>query len=53
MAFSSDNQSVFITDLDGNIKMIKWQAGANSGDDFDFTEEPKKVGIGLLDQYVI
>ena len=23
--------------------MIKWQAGANSGDDFDFTEEGKKV----------
>ena len=44
MAFSHANQSCFINDSEGNIKMIKWQAGANSGDDFDFTEEPKKVG---------
>ena len=44
VAFSRDNQSAFISDYDGNIKMIKWKAGANSGDDFDFIEEPKKVG---------
>ena len=30
-----------------NIKIIKWQAGANSGDDFDFTEEPKNIGNSL------
>ena len=44
MAFSRDNQSAFISDIFGNIKMIKWQAGANSGDNFDFTEEHQKVG---------
>ena len=25
--------------------MIKWKAGVNSGDEFDFAEEPKKVGL--------
>ena len=49
VAFSRDNQSVFISDLDGNIKMIKWQTGANSWDDFDFSEEPKKVVNCLTD----
>ena len=44
MAFSRDNQSVFISDWDSNIKMIKWQAGAKSGDDFNFTQKPKRLG---------
>ena len=43
VAFSRDNQSAFISDYDGNIKMIKWQALANSGDGFDLIEEPKEV----------
>ena len=47
VAFSRDNLSAFISDYIGNIKMIKWQAGANSGDEFDFTEKPKKVGDNL------
>ena len=46
MAFSHDNKSAFISEYGGNIRMIKWQAGANSGDDFDFTEEPRQVGKG-------
>ena len=46
MAFSCDNQSVFISDYHGNIKIIKWKAGANSEDEFDFTQEPKRVGDG-------
>ena len=44
MAFPHDNQSVFISDFWGNIKMIKWQPNANSGNDFDFSEEPKMIG---------
>ena len=44
VAFSRDNQSVFISDWDGNIKLIKWKAGADSWDDFDLTEEPREVG---------
>ena len=48
VAFSRGNQSAFISDHGGNIKMIKWQAGANSGNDFDFTGEPKKVGNGCF-----
>ena len=44
VAFSRDNQSVYISDDDGYIKIIKWEAGANSGDEFDFSEEPKKIG---------
>ena len=44
VAFLNDNQSVLISDYEGYIKMIEWQAGANSGDDFDFTEEPQEVG---------
>ena len=43
VAFSRDNQSAFISDWGGSIKMIKWQAGANSENDFDFTEKPEKV----------
>ena len=35
VAFSRDNQRAFISDQDGNIKMIKQQAGANSDDDFE------------------
>ena len=44
MTFSRDNQSLFISDYNGHIKIIKWQACANSEDDFDFTEEPKGMG---------
>ena len=44
VAFSRNNQSAFISDVSGNIKMIKWQGGANSEDDFDFTQEPVQVG---------
>ena len=43
MTFSRDNLSAFISDMNGSIKMIKWQAGADSGYDFDFTEEPKRL----------
>ena len=43
VAFSRDNHSAFISDYEGNIKMIKWQAGADSKDNFDFDEEPTKV----------
>ena len=51
VAFSRDNQTVFISDKSGYIKMIKWQASANSGDDFDFNEKPIKVG--MFDTYSI
>ena len=45
VAFSRDNQSAFfISNICSYIRMIKWQAGTNSGDDFDFNEEPKMVG---------
>ena len=44
VVFSRDNQSAFISDSDGNIKMIRWKAGANSEDEFDYNEKPKKVG---------
>ena len=46
MAFSGDNKSAFISNYSGNIKMIKWEPNASSEDEFDFTEEPKKVGNG-------
>ena len=46
VAFSRYNQAAFISDYKGNIKQAKWQAGANSRDDFDFSEEHKKVGNG-------
>ena len=42
-AFSRDNQSVFIGDWSGNIKMIKWKPNASSENDFDLTEKPKNV----------
>ena len=48
VAFSRDNQRVFISDQEGSIKMIKWQANANSEDDFDFSEEPKILSDGVI-----
>ena len=44
MAFSRDNQRVFISDYDGDIATIKWQAGANSKADFDFTDNIFETG---------
>ena len=44
MAFSRDNQSAFISDYEGNIKMIRWKPNASSKKDFDCTEKPQKVG---------
>ena len=44
VAFSRDNQSAYISSYSGHIKMIKWQVGANSEDEFDFTEESKQAG---------
>ena len=44
MAFSRDNESVFISDRDGNIKIINWKRGTNFGNDFDFTQNSKKIG---------
>ena len=41
MACSRDNQSAFISDWYGNIKIINWKADANSGDDFYFSEDFK------------
>ena len=43
VAFSRDNQSAFISDYVGNIKMIKWKAVANSGGNFHLIEILKKV----------
>ena len=48
MAFSHDNQAAFISDMDGNINIIKQQAIADSGDEFDCTEKSKKIGKGLI-----
>ena len=45
IAFSCDNQRAFISDYGGDIKIIKWQAGASSWDDFDFTEKPIRLDI--------
>ena len=48
VAFTQDNQRVFISDENRNIKMINWQADANSGFKFDFTQKPEKVGKGSI-----
>ena len=44
VAFSCDNKSAFISNWDGNIKILKWETGAKSGDDFYFTQKSKQVG---------
>ena len=49
MAFSRDNKRAFISDMDGNLRIIKWQAGANSRDEFDLTEQPKRVIKRIID----
>ena len=49
VAFSRDNQSAFISDQEGYIKVINWQAGASSGDIFDFTQNVTKVGSGCTE----
>ena len=43
VAFLRDNQSAFIAEYKGSIKIINWKAGASSGDDFDLTQKCKKV----------
>ena len=47
MAFSRDNQSVFISDEGGGIKMISWKIGASSEDYFDFSKHYVMVGKGF------
>ena len=42
IAFSHDNQTAYICDQE-SIKMIKWQTGANSENEFDLSEEPKQL----------
>ena len=44
VAFTQDNQSAFISDWEGKIKMIKWKPNANTEQDFDFTQNSTKVG---------
>ena len=44
VAFTQDNQSAFISDWNGSIKMIKWKPNAETEHDFDFTKEFKRVG---------
>ena len=46
IAFSRDNQSAWVSGFNGYIKMIKWQTGASSGDDFDFADKVERVGAG-------
>ena len=48
IAFSRDNQSAFICDSNGYLKMIKWQAGANSKYKFDLIQKPQKVCTGYI-----
>ena len=43
MAFLRDNQTAYISDFYGNIRMIRWQSGASSGDDFDFSHGSQNV----------
>ena len=44
MAFSRDNQSAFISDFYGNIKIINWKAGTNSEDQLNLIQNFEKVG---------
>ena len=44
VAFTQDNQSAFISDLGGKIKMIKWTPNATSENDFDFNKKTTQVG---------
>ena len=45
VAFSRDNQRAFISDYRGGIGVIKWKVGANSGDDFHWSEGFEKLGF--------
>lgn len=45
-ALLRDNKSAFFCDMQGNIRMMNWKAGANSGDDFEFDEKTEKIGNG-------
>ena len=47
VAFTQDNQSAYISDLTGNIRMIKWKLNASSGHDFDLTQKSKVVGASI------
>ena len=44
VAFTQDNQSAFISDHDGSIKMIKWKQNANHEYDFKITQNSIQIG---------
>ena len=44
MAFTQDNQSAFISDRGGKIKIIKWKPNVNTDHDFDFTQNNTQGG---------
>ena len=47
VAFSHDNQNVFIGDNYGNIKQINWKADDNYSDDFAFAKNPAEVSSSI------
>jgi len=47
VAFTQDNLSAYVNDGEGNIKKITWKANATTEDEFDLTQESKKLGGDL------
>ena len=47
VAFTQDNQSAFISDSSGKIKMIKWKSNASTEHDFDFDQNSTQVSNNL------
>ena len=43
LAFTQDNEGAYLSDEQGNIKMIKWKPNASSENDFDFSQDPIQV----------
>ena len=51
VAFTQDNRSAFVSDMEGNIKIIKWTPNASTEHDLNFDQKTKHVsksGIGLI-----
>jgi len=41
-----DNQSAYICDTKGNLKLLKWKENASCEDHFDYTQEDTRLNWG-------
>jgi len=50
VAFTQDNLGAYISDYNGNIKLIKWKHDATTEKDFDFSRSSIQVGSDFTEK---